>query len=248
MSIFKPYISYDSIKLVEKTLQSGYINEGENVIKFEKLFSNKFKIKNALTVNSCTSALHLALVLCGIKQNDEVILPAQTFIATASAVLMCGAKPVFADINLHDGNISLESIKRKITRKTKAIIVVHWAGYPCDLKEINLIAKKNNIKVIEDAAHALGAKYDKKFIGNFSDFTCFSFQAIKHLTTGDGGMLCAKRKKDHDKCSRIRWFGIDRSNAKFNYLNVREPYIKELGYKYHMNNISAAIGIGNLKI
>ncbi len=246
MSIFKPFVSRESIDLVEKTLKSGFINEGKNVIKFEKLISSVLEIKKPLTLNSCTSALHLALILSGIKKNDEVILPAQTFVASATSVLMCGAKPIFADINLDDGNISLESIKKKITNKTKAIIAVHWAGYPCDLTEINNLAKKHNITVIEDAAHALGAKYKGKIIGNISDYTCFSFQSIKHLTTGDGGLISLKRNFDFNKCKRIRWFGIDRQKTKFNKLNVRNSEIFELGYKYHMNDIAAAIGIGNL--
>ncbi len=247
MAIFKPYISSESIKLVNSTLKSGHINEGKNVEVFENLISKELKIRNALALNSCTSALHMALLSCNIKEGDEVILPAQTFVATGTAILMCKAKPVFADINIGDGNISVNSIEKKISKKTKAIIVVHWGGYPCDMDEINELSNKYNLKVIEDAAHALGATYKNRPIGNISNFTCFSFQAIKHITTGDGGLISLKNSVDYKRCKKLRWFGIDRKKTKFNDLNVRNSEISELGYKYHMNNISAAIGIGNLK-
>ncbi len=248
MSIFKPFISEESLKLVNQTLKSGYINEGRKVLKFENLLKKKLNFKNPITLNSGTSALHLGLIIGGIRPGDEIILPAQTFIASGTSILMCGAKPVFADINLYDGNINIESIKKKITKKTKAIMPVHWAGYPCDLDEIKKIAKKYNLFVIEDAAHALGAMYKNRNIGSISDFTCFSFQSIKHLTTGDGGALCCKNFSYYKKAQKIKWFGINRFNSKFSKLNVRVGDITELGYKYHMNDISASIGIGNIKI
>jgi perosamine synthetase len=191
--------------------------------------------------------LHLALIASGVGPGDEVIIPAQTFIATGLAVLYVGAKPIFADINLLDGNISVESIKSKITNKTKAIIPVHWAGYPCDLDEINKIALEYNLSVIEDAAHAFGAFYKNQIIGSISRFTSFSFQAIKHLTTGDGGALCCKNIDDSKIVKRLRWFDIDRENSKIGFLGEREYDATNVGYKYHMNDISASLGIGNLK-
>jgi perosamine synthetase len=153
---------------------------------------------------------------------------------------------VFADIQIETGNIDPESIEDKITPRTKAIIPVHWGGYPCDMDEINAIAKKNNLKVIEDAAHALGASYKGKPIGTISDFTTFSFQAIKHLTTGDGGALCCKRTEDFICAKQKRWFGIDRENSKPSILGEREYDVSEIGYKYHLNDYAAALGLANL--
>ena len=156
-----------------------------------------------------------------------------------------GAKLVFADIDPLTGNIDPESVRKKITNKTKAISAVHWAGQPFDISEINSIAKEHGIKVIEDAAHAFGASYEDKPIGSphSSDYVCFSFQAIKHLTTGDGGLLACKTKEDSDRAKRLRWFGLDRKYKG----NKWNQDITECGYKFHMNNIIAAIGIQQMK-
>lgn len=189
----------------------------------------------------------MALVLAGIGSGDEVILPAQTFIATGLAIIYCGAKPVFADIQYETGNIDPESIRSKITPRTKAIMPVHWMGYPCDMDEINAIARKHKLTVIEDAAHAPGAAYKGKSIGSISDFTCFSFQAIKHITTGDGGVLCVRNAKLARQGLARRWFGIDRTNTKPSILGERAYNISVPGYKYHMNNYAAALGLANLE-
>lgn len=183
----------------------------------------------------------------GVGVGDEVILPAQTFVASGMSILMTGATPVFADIQYESGNIDPESIRQKITEKTKALMPVHWGGYPCDMDEILNIAVENNLVVIEDAAHALGATYKGKPIGSISNFTAFSFQAIKHLTTGDGGALCCLDKIQFQESSNRRWFGIDRENTKKSNLGDRIIQIDEVGYKYHMNDLAAAIGLGNLK-
>jgi perosamine synthetase len=197
-------------------------------------------------MNSETSALHLALVLCGVGTGDEVILPAQTFIATGSVILMQKATPVFADIDPDTGNITADSIAHKVNSKTKAIIVVHHGGYPFDMNDIHYVAAKAAIPVIEDAAHALGAKYKGDVMGTLSRFACFSFQAIKHVTCGDGGALCCQFKTDYERARLLRWFGIDRRNTKASILGEREFDVKECGYKYHMNDLAAAVGIGNL--
>ena len=189
INFYTTTIEQESIDNVIETLKSTMISAGKKSDDFEKELSNMGLI-NPVALNSGTVTLHLALIASGVGPGDEVIIPAQTFISTGLSVLYVGAKPVFADINKYDGNISVDSIKEKITPKTKAIIPVHWAGYPCDLDEINLIAKKNNLSVIEDAAHAFGSQYKSKPIGSISRFTSFSFQAIKNLTTGDGGALC----------------------------------------------------------
>jgi perosamine synthetase len=200
-----------------------------------------------VALNSGTSALHLALTLADVRSGDEVILPAQTFVASGLTILQQGAIPVFADIDYASGEISIESIKKKISKKTKAIMPVHWGGYPCDLEKIGELAKQYNLSVIEDAAHALGATYKNIPIGAISHFTCFSFQAIKHVTTGDGGALCVNTMSAYERAISKRWFGINRAKAPVNELGERSYNIVELGYKYHMNNYAAALGKANLQ-
>jgi perosamine synthetase len=247
MDFYHTHISKKSIELVNEVLQTTYISAGKLTEQFEEKLNSRLGLINPVTVNSGTSALHLGLTVAGVGSGDEVIIPAQTFIATGLAVLMSGAQPVFADIQYETGNIDPQSIKEKITRKTKAIIPVHWAGYPCDLDEINEIAKENNLIVIEDAAHALGAIYKGKPIGSISQFAIFSFQAIKHLATGDGGALSCLDKKAAETAENIRWFGIDRKNSLPSILGERVYDVSEIGYKYHLNDLAAAVGIGNLE-
>lgn len=242
---FKPKISKD-ISLIKKVIQSSFVSEGKIVEKFENKLKEFLKIKYCIAVNSGTSALHLALIASKIKEGDEVILPAQTFIATGLAILYQKATPIFADIDIKTGNIDPADIKKLITKKTKAIIVVHWSGYPCDLSEIKKIIKGKKIKLIEDAAHCFGGRYKDKAIGSVADFTCFSFQATKHLTTSDGGMVSCKSIKNYKFLKKLRWFGFNRK-SKPGYLGNRNDNINFLGYKYHLNNYSAALGLSNLK-
>lgn len=246
IEFFNTTIAPTAIAAVSDTIQSTRISAGKKADMFENDLST-YGLNNPVTVNSGTVTMHLALLAAGVGPGDEVIIPAQTFIATGMAVLYVGATPVFADINLHDGNISVKSIIEKITDKTKAIIPVHWAGYPCDLDSINFIARPRNIAVIEDAAHAFGSLYKGQLIGTISRFTSFSFQAIKHLTTGDGGALCCNDKSDADLVKRLRWFDIDRENTKTGFLGERIYDATNIGYKYHMNDIAATLGIENLK-
>jgi perosamine synthetase len=246
MDFYTTHIHKNVYSRIKKVLDSTFISEGKVVEEFERSLASRLHLKNPVAVNSGTSALHLALAVAGVKRQDEVILPPQTFVATGLAILMQGAIPVFADIQYETGNIDPKSIKEKITSLTKAIIPVHWAGYPCDLDEINHIAREHNLTVIEDAAHALGADYKGRPIGSISDFTCFSFQAIKHLTTGDGGALCCLNHDDYQNARCRRWFGIDRQNSKLSSLGEREFDIKDLGYKYHLNDYAAALGLENL--
>lgn len=247
MELFNTHISKESVRLVNSVLASGWLSEGKLVKEFESALEKHLGLVNPVAVNSGTSALHLALALAGITSGDEVILPAQTFVATGLVILMQNATPVFADIDPLTGNITPESIEKKITSRTKAIIPVHWGGYPCNLDEINTLAQKYGLFVIEDAAHALGAIYKGRPIGTISDFTAFSFQAIKHLTTGDGGALCCKEDDNAHRARTNRWFGIDRANSQPSILGERVYDIKSVGYKYHMNDFSAALGLGNLK-
>ncbi len=247
IEFFHTHISPSAMQRVAEVLRSGWVNEGEVVKEFEAQLGRLLGVSNPVTVNSGTSALHLALVLSGVDPGDEVILPAQTFAATGLVVLMQGATPVFADIDPQTGNLDPRSVAAKITPRSKAIMPVHWGGYPCDMEEILAIAERSGLTVIEDAAHALGATYKGRPIGSVSRFTAFSFQGIKHLTTGDGGMLCCRRAEDAEAARVRRWFGIDRSDMRRSVLGDRTHDISTLGYKYHMNNVAAAIGLGNLE-
>ena len=244
--IFNTYINAGAKEMVSHVLQSTFLSEGVVVKEFEEKLARELGLLNCVTVNSGTSALHLALVIAGVGPGDEVIIPAQTFVATGLVVLQQAAKVVFADIDYSNGNISVESIRQKITSKTKVIMPVHLGGYPCDMDEINTLAKQHNIIIIEDAAHALGARYKDKFIGELSDYTCFSFQAIKHLTTGDGGALAISDIFKYKEAVTRKWFGIDRDSAALSELGERQYDIGQLGFKYHLNNYAAALGLGNL--
>lgn len=236
--MFWPYVPEEAIEKVSAILRSRWIGQGSKVDEVEKKFSEKFDIPYSVTVNSGTSALHLALRLAGLEEGDEVITTPMTCTASNIPILYSKSKAVFADIQKSSMNIDPEDVKRKITAKTKAIMVVHWAGYPCDMAEINAIAKKHNLKVIEDAAHALGAKYQGQYIGAVSDYTCFSFQAIKQITSIDGGMLTVKTEADYKKAKLLRWYGIDREFKGDIYWKYQ---IKEIGYKYHMNDVTATM-------
>tara|TARA_B100000989_G_C19527282_1_gene467621 strand:+ start:1166 stop:2269 length:1104 start_codon:yes stop_codon:yes gene_type:complete len=247
INFFSTTLNKSINKKIIKLFKNKFISSGSVSDRFEKKFSKLFNLKYCTAVNSGTSALHLALRCGNIGKGDEVIIPPQTFIATGLAVKYTGAKPVFADIQKNTGNICPKSILNKISKKTKAIIAVHWGGYPCDMIEIKKIVKKYNLILIEDAAHALGAKYKKLEIGNISDFTCFSFQAKKQLTTGDGGMLICKKKKDHNTAQKLKWFDINRK-SNLNFQGERQYDISDVGYKYHLNDIASTIGIENLKI
>ncbi|MFH1833026.1 MAG: DegT/DnrJ/EryC1/StrS aminotransferase family protein [Candidatus Levyibacteriota bacterium] len=256
--VFRPNYGKEEIKAVSQVMKSGWIGLGPKTQEFEKCFAAYTDAPYAIALNSATAALHLALLTAGIKKGDEVIIPALTFVSTAHAVLYVGATPVFADIEEGTLCISPSDVKKKITKRTKAIIPVHYGGHPADLNGLQKIAKRHNLIIIEDAAHACGSSYNGKKIGSISPFTCFSFHAVKNLATGDGGMITVKDKTIADRLRRLRWAGIstntwerleDISKAQ------RKPYkaygwyyeVVELGYKYHMNDINAAIGLVQLE-
>ena len=204
--LFKVHMPKSVQEPLLEILFSGFIGQGPQVEKFEKILAKYIGNPYPLTVNSGTSALQLALRLAGIQLGDEVISTPMTCTATNMPILAAGAKIVWADIDRLTGNISAASIEEKITSKTKAIIAVHWGGYPCDMMAINAVAKKYNIKVIEDGAHAFGAEYMQQKIGNHSDYVMFSFQAIKHITTVDGGVLFVRTKEDYQRGKLLRWY------------------------------------------
>ena len=247
ITIFHTHISERAIERVSAVLRSTWVNEGAEVKQFESELARVLGVSHPVTVNCATSGLHLALAQSGVGEGDEVALPAQTFVATGLVILMQRATPVFVDIDPHTGNMSPSDLARKITPRTKAVMPVHWGGYPCDLDEINRIAGEHSLTVIEDAAHALGATYKGKPIGSVSRYAAFSFQAIKHLTTGDGGMLCCLNEADAHEAKVRRLYGIDRDDKHRTRHGDLRSDISVLGYKYHMNNIAAAIGLGNIE-
>ena len=197
--LFKVHMPKDVDKPLLEVLHSGYIGQGPKVEEFEKKLSQFLGTENVLTLNSGTSALHLALRLANVGEGDEVISTPMTCSATNEPILAAGAKIVWADVFPENGLIDPSSIEKKITKKTKAIVGVHWGGMPFQIDEINKIALENNLKVIEDAAHALGAEFNGTKIGSHSDYVCFSFQAIKHLTTVDGGAISCRTTEELSK-------------------------------------------------
>tara|TARA_X000000950_G_C13898424_1_gene653867 strand:- start:1097 stop:2251 length:1155 start_codon:yes stop_codon:yes gene_type:complete len=242
--LFYPHIPKAAIKSLKKVLSGRWIGQGPLVDLFEKKFQKKFTNKHpCVAVGAGTDALHLSYLLAGIKKNDEVICPIFTCTATNIPLLYIGAKIKFADVDPNTLNISIEHVKKLITKKTKAIVFVNYGGLPCNLKELNFLAKRKGIKLIQDAAQSLGSTYNKKPITDYSDFTIFSFQAIKHISSGDGGMICIKDKKLIKKAHRMRWFGIDRLKKQG---GTWENDIKEIGYKYQMTDIGASLLLDSL--
>lgn len=242
--LFKVFMPEDAIAASREVLLSGYIGQGPRVDLFEKKLEAWMSTSYILSLNSGTSALHLALRLANVGYGDEVISTPMTCMATNVPILANGARIVWADINPATGNICPKSVEKKISSKTKAIICVDWAGYPCDLDELQSIADQHGIKLIEDAAHGFGSRYKNKFVGGIADFTCFSFQAIKHITTVDGGALVCKDSDDYQRGKLLRWFGINREGPRVDFRC--EEDVLEYGYKFHMNDVSAAIGIAQL--
>jgi perosamine synthetase len=241
--LIKTYIPPKDILIprLEDILYSGYIAQGEAVEKFERKFEKFIGSGYTLSLNSGTAALHIALILAGVKAGDEVISSAMTAEPTNVAIKMTGATIRWADIDYETGNISPVAIERVINEKTKAIIVVDYAGTSVDVEKIQQISRKHNIPVIQDAAHALGTKYNGKKTGNHFPFTIFSFQAIKHLTTIDGGALQIQDESLYEKAKLIRWFGLDKQ------LSRLDNDIQIQGFKYHMNNVNATIGLVQLE-
>jgi dTDP-4-amino-4,6-dideoxygalactose transaminase len=233
----KPSIGEDEVRSVVETLRSGWLTTGPKVKTFEADFSRYVGSSHAVAVNSGTAALHLALDAIGIKEGDEVIVPAMTFAATAEVVLYFKAKPVLVDCQPDTLNIDPEAIEPKVTPKTKAIIPVDIAGQPCEYREILEIARTHNLKVIEDAAHALPAAYHKEQVGRISDITCFSFYATKTITTGEGGMATTENSEYADRMRMMSLHGISYDAWK-RYTKEGSWYYEVLypGFKYKLSN------------
>ena len=237
--VSKPYITKKDIFAVNKTLKSGWISSsGVETKKFEREFSKFVDRKYSITVANGTAALEIAVKALGIKKDDEVLIPNFTIISNALAVIRQQAKPVLIDCDLENWNVKIEDIEKKITKKTKAIIVTHIYSFPNDMDKILKICKKHNILIIEDAAEVLGLSYKNKKCGSFGDLSTFSFYANKQVTTGEGGMISVNSKKLYKKCNSLKNLCFGKIN-RFNH--------DDLGWNYRLTNIQAALGLSQLK-
>jgi len=245
---FQPLITNEDKKQINNAFNASLLTDGPKLLEFESDFSKFCGSKYAIGVSNATSALHLSLICSGINLGDEVIIPNLTFVATASAVMLSGATPVLADIENDGFNLSIDSIKKCITKKTRAIIPVHFAGMPCNMNKIINIAKKNKLKIIEDCAHAIGSKIDKKHVGIFGDAGCFSFYPTKNITTIEGGMVITNSKKLAEKIRKKRNHGITRTLQ--NRYTKGKPWdydVEEPGYNFRLDEIRSALGKSQLK-
>ncbi|MFC1576158.1 DegT/DnrJ/EryC1/StrS family aminotransferase [Candidatus Omnitrophota bacterium] len=249
LPLSKPYFDSEDLEEIQKVLRSGWVTMGPKVKELEDKVAGYLGISHAVAVTNCTSALHLALLAIGIKSGDEVLVPDYTFPATAHAVLYCNAKPVFVDINPKTYNVDPDLIEGKITKRTKAIIVVHTFGQPAEMERIMKIAGKHNLKVIEDAACALGAKCKDKFAGTIGNVGCFSFHGRKSITTGEGGMVVTSDRGLAEKVRSLSVFGkaLSESGTQESKKGTSISEFTTLGYNYKMSDIAAALGIAQLK-
>jgi len=243
----RPYFDSEELEEIQKVLDSGWVTQGPKVKEFEDKIADYLGVKYAIAVTNCTSALHLALLCIGIKGGDEVLVADYTFPATGHAVLYCRAKPVFVDTDLKTYNINPELIEEKITERTKAIIPVHTFGQPAKMDKIMEIAEDYNLKVIEDAACALGAKYKNRYAGTIGDIGCFSFHARKGITTGEGGMVVTNNKNLAEKIRMLSVFGMTSAWDREKSAEFMIPEFTELGYNYKMSDITAAVGVAQLR-
>ena len=243
------WVDQKDIVEVVKVLKSPWITQGPKISEFEKAIARYVGAKFAVVFNSGTSALHAAYFAIGLKEGDEFITSPITFVATANAGLYLGARPIFVDIEPDTGNINQAKIEAKITKKTKLIVSVHYAGHPVNLERIAAIAKKYDLFVIEDAAHALGAKYKKEKIGNckYSDVTVFSFHPVKSITTGEGGAVTTNNRDYYNKLLLFRNHGISKKNFKNNSHGDWYYEMRLLGANYRLTDIQAALGLSQLK-
>ncbi len=243
----KPWIGEEEIKEVTETLKSGWLTTGPKVKLFEEKLAKYNKVKHAVTVDSCTAALHISLLASGLKKGDEVITTPSTFCSAVNVISYAGAKPVFADIKPKTGNVDAEKITEKVSGKTKAIMPMHYAGQPCDMGAVNKIAEGHNLLVVEDAAHALGAEYRGQKAGTLGDFGAYSFYPIKNITTGEGGAAVTNDDEAAEQMMKLRYCGIDKDGWK-RYKGTGSWYyeVTQLGYKYNMSDVLAAIGVAQI--
>ena len=245
---FVPWITKDDKKAVMDALNASFLTDGPKLRQFESAFAKFTGVRYAIGVSNATSALHLSIKAHGIGNGDEVIVPDMTFAATANAVVLSGAVPIFADVEKETMNISIDSIRKKISSKTKAIIPVHFAGKVCDIVTISKIARKNNLVVIEDCAHAIGAQYDKKHVGSFGNAGCFSFYPTKNITTIEGGMVITNSKKTAEYVMSARNHGLTKTLVqRYAHGKPWDYDIIESGFNYRLDEIRSALGLSQLK-
>ncbi len=243
-----PMITSDDKKSITNALNSRLLTDGPLLKKFETKFAKFTGSKFAIGVSNATAALQLSLLASGIGKGDEVIVPDITFVATANAVIATGATPVLADVEKNDFNISVDSIKSNITPKTKAIIPVHFAGKSCDMKKIVELARKNDLSIVEDCAHAIGTKYNQKHVGNFGISGCFSFYPTKNMTTIEGGMIICNSKKIAKYLISCRNHGISKTYTQRFSSGLPWDYdIKQHGYNFRLDEIRSAMGLSQIK-
>jgi dTDP-4-amino-4,6-dideoxygalactose transaminase len=245
---YEPWISKEDKKIISKTLEQSMLTLGPQLEKFEADFCKYSKANYAVAVSNCTAALHLSLMALGIGKDDEVIIPDLTFVADANAVLACNAKPVVTDINKENFFLSISNVKKNITKRTKVIIPVHIYGQVCNIEEILDLAKDNNLKVVEDCAHAVGTFYKSKHVGTLGNTGCFSFYPTKNITTAEGGMVITNSKETAEKVRQLRSHGMTKS-LKSRY-SSEYPWVFDIiepGYNYRLDEIRAALGVTQLK-
>lgn len=249
--LFRPKISEDAADAVVEVLRSGWLGLGPKTAEFEDAFAAYTQSNYCVAVNSCTSALHLALRILDLPPGSEVITTPITFVSTNHVILYEQLKPVFADIEPDTGNLDINSVAKLINPNTRAIILMHYGGYPCALDEFYALAKQHNLNIIEDCAHACGATYKGQKIGSVGDIHAFSFHAVKNLPMGDGGALTVRSEEHWRRLRCLRWMGIDKDTFERSEEATRKSYnwdydVSEVGFKYHMNDIQAAIGLAQL--
>ena len=246
--VSRPSLGDDELAAVKPVFDSGWLGLGAQVLEFEQALQKFLGAKHVVCTNTGTTALHLAIDALGIGKGDEVLVPSFTYVATIQAITATGATPVFCDIHADDLNIDTKEIKQKITKRTKAILPVHYRGFPCEMDEIGELAKEKDLFVVEDAAHAFGSSYKGKKIGSFGDITGFSFDPIKNITCGEGGAVVFQDDSLLERIQQKRILGIDKDTWS-RYRNERSWFydVVTQGYRYHMSNISAAVGLVQLK-
>ncbi len=243
----KPSLNKSTVENLTDVVRSGWLTTGKKTKQFEEEIKHTLGIKYGLTVSSCTAALHIAYLLIDIKKGDEVIVPSYTFCSTINTIIHTGATPVFCDVLPNTFCADPNDIKRKITKRTKAVVMVHFAGMAADIDEINKICKPRKIKIIEDAAHSFHTKYNNKFIGSHGNIVCFSFYATKTLTTGEGGFLALTSKKQEDRARILALHGMSKNawNRYGKKSNWRYDVVAP-GYKYNMSDLHASVGLSQI--
>jgi dTDP-4-amino-4,6-dideoxygalactose transaminase len=246
--LFDPDLGPEEEQAVVDVIRSKWLTMGDRTVQFEREFAQLTGVPVALAVHSATSALHMALAAVGVGPGDDVVVPSLTFVATANAARYCGARPIFADVaSLDEWNVSAASIERVITPQTKAIVVVHYGGYPCDMPAIMALARSRNLAVVEDVAHAPGVSLDGVALGAWGDVGCFSFFSNKNMTTGEGGMVTTRRPELADRLRWLRSHGMTTLTLDRHKGHAFSYDVVDLGYNYRMSELNAALGLVQLK-